>query len=130
MLRFAAVVGVVLIAAPAAADILDAVRVENCAPHEELNRVMVCDVTNLTQVAIAEIRFAHKYTQKDRTIPWVDTGPNSPRWTKVIEGGIEPSETVSLWLEMPSVSDRADLTLLEFSILPVLAINAKGEVLE
>lgn len=118
-----------VIAFSAQADISDKLTLENCYSTGPDHRFRVCNVTNLTNDVIAEIQFSHLYTQEGRTVPWVDTGVEEARWKKV-EGGIEPNETVELWIMTPMISHRADLSLVDFLIVPVRATNARGETIE
>lgn len=117
-----------LTAAPSLANASNQVTIERCAPPDGYEQILVCQISNMTDKAISAIKVEHLYTQQDRTVPWVDTRGDGPSAysTITINGGIEPSETITEWIPTPLLHSRADAALVNFQVIPVQAFDVGG----
>lgn len=85
--------------------------------------VLVCSVTNRSDTPVASFGYSLRAADSDRTVPWVDLKNE----TLFISGGVEPGETIQVRMQMISLPDRADRDRLEFTVVPLVAIDANGE---
>ena len=83
---------------------------------------MRCDLTNTGTEAIASIRFRAVLRDENRTVPWAAT-PGSSTETVAISGGIEPGESLSELLVLPSIPERAEKETLRIEILDLRAFG-------
>lgn len=114
------------IAAPVWAGSPDVVAIENCTIHDSIDQMIVCDVTNKSDTAIAAISYSLLFTQEGRAVPWVDTR-DKRHGSISIDGGVEPGETIRHWLLTPPISDRADIPAMRLSVIPSEVIGADGK---
>ena len=119
-------------ASPLQAEIKDAVRIDGCVFVDgSLGEGLNCDVTNLSETAIAQIGYAFLITQEGRSVAWMDTrNENSGRNRLQIAGGLEPGEAFEFGFPFRYLSERADRTKVDFSVIPTFAIDWEGNTIE
>jgi hypothetical protein len=117
---------------PLLADIEDAVQIDGCAFVDSvMGEGLNCDVTNLSDTAIAKIGYAFLITQEGRSVAWMDTrGDNSRRNEMQISGGLEPGETFEASFLFIHLSERADRSKVDVSVIPTFAIDWEGNTIE
>jgi hypothetical protein len=120
-------------ASPLQAEIEDAVQIDGCAFVDRIvgGEGLNCDVTNLSDTAIAKIGYAFLITQEGRSVAWMDTrGDNSRRNAMQISGGLEPGETFEASFWSIHLSERADRSKVDVSVIPTFAIDWEGNTIE
>jgi hypothetical protein len=119
-------------ASPLLAEIGDAVQIDGCVLVESnWGERMNCDVTNLSGTAIAQIGYAFLITQEGRSVAWMDTrNDNSGRNLLQISGGLEPGETYEFGFQFSYLSERADRSKVDVSVIPTFAIDWEGNRIE
>lgn len=118
----------------AASPALAGVEISNCEAGPRVigaSLVVNCDVHNPTETAVAHFTFKWKATQSDRAVPWGQNGYRDSEYPKAryIEGGIEPSETVTVSFFPGLLPDRADLSLVTFTFEAVDAFDVNSELI-
>ena len=122
MLRIAALVG--LMATQAAAQVVE---ISNCAfEHRESSSFVLCDALNMSETAIAGLRYSVVISQSDRTVPWDKTRDDRPLGQNV-DGGIEPNETRNLLFWFGDISKDANKDALIAKIEIVSATDVNGD---
>jgi hypothetical protein len=120
-------------ASPLQAEIEDAVQIDGCAFVDSIigGERLNCDVTNLADTAIAQIGYAFLITQEGRSVAWMDTrNDNSGRNLLQISGGLEPGETFAFGFRFMYLSERADRSKVDASVIPTFAIDWEGNTIE
>lgn len=103
------------------------VTITNCELADLRGRTALrCDLTNTGTEAIASIRFRAVLRDENRTVPWAAT-PGSSTEMIAISGGIEPSESLSEFLVLPAIPDRAEKETLRIEILDLRAFGVDDQ---
>jgi hypothetical protein len=122
MLRLAALIG--LLAAPVSAQVAI---LENCHVDKSFDPALVyCEVTNISDTAIAEIAFKMEVFEEGRTVPWESKGSErTPRRTTV-QGGVEPSETRKVFIWTSDARPENDAAVLRVVVTPIRFFDVNG----
>lgn len=109
-----------LIVSPAAA-----LELSDCRYDDRHSGFMTCAATNAAGPAVASFTYGITVREDGRSIPWGEAGSPGlpPRSSGLISGGIEPGETVELFLIAPDIPKRADRSKL---ILDVEVYEVRG----
>ena len=122
MLRLAALIG--LIATPALAEVAE---ISNCrAGAQNVTSSFYCDIENLSDTSIAEVRFYFQVFEDGRAVPWLSGGTEQRPMQASIAGGIEPGETRNVFLFADFVSKEANRSALRIEITPVRFLDVNG----
>jgi hypothetical protein len=129
MLRIAAVLAAMTGSAAAA----QVATVSDCRfeARDTTEAVVYCQIENLSEIAIARIRFELAVIEDGRSVPWVTQGGGMSQRSIPLPGGIEPTEKRETFIsivQIPSEADlgitRVDVTGLSFEDLNGDPINA------
>lgn len=106
-----------------------ALSIENCVALDDRAYTVECDVTNLSDTAVASFGYSVLITQPDRTVPWLDLRDGPPRGTS-IGGGIEPGETIRELLIADNISSRADMAKIVIEVTPTEVYDVNDEPID
>lgn len=121
MFRLVTLLG--LITVPAFADVAE---ISECRISDLSNRTQIyCDVLNTSGTAVASIQFRIRILEEGRTVPWIKEGFDLPRLA-IFRGGVEPSETRSLFFWHGFIPEEANMDRLTVDITPVQFLDVNG----